>query len=980
MINVLKLSPATIITYLEHSHNNNDSILPPEPNTSITGDIQWVLSFWPEDSIPLRTLKDEHYQVLKQKISQVPTGKQKHYRWALNAILIYLNDIARWELPERTKAMFVDRDFIWFNQLSKQAELADTLWQTYEIDKANILQTHVVPTPAQVALTIAIEVAPLSLNHLATILNEKASIERTGQQTQLKVMHYQQPLSTTPQINSTFTRYHLPLYSYCLLDSYYKTKPSPISVRQLYNLLNDKISSAPYHIALCKRAQWHTLFQSLWHYRDNIPSKLLKDIAQPERHVDFDVALPSAKQKKQMLAGLYQQDWRTNKGKDSYRTTNSEVKKPRWAQRQLITQWSKNGDINSIAPPDLNPNNIIEYYLFLYCRELILYGGVQATVLSKATITKYCNIEVHFNGQSLLYEMALDNEQLQEWAKRIYEQQESETIKGSLRYFFRFLSTQALTDHLDIAVFESPSLAPTVDPFRIPLTMLHEMVNALLTQSGGTLLQRFYCAVAAIIAYFAMLRRGEVLRLRIKDIFSVAEKSNAFHLTITKTKEGIPKGKKTRDVDTVLPEAMAMLVRIAIQLKEESDNDDPLIGFDNEKMSSRQLNYLLPVTKAIKAHCGQAARFHHLRKSGIHLFTQQMLHIAYLQPGHDLVAYEDLKPMLSREMVKKRFNYWTEKREESEINDNLLFVELGRQIGHKYYATTRWSYLHGTQWLFPYLRPKQTTCAQQAFSHAELRFLLGLAPDSNDLSRKLSLLSEDYKRLSITQKQKNPVMLSEQALRSYLWPSKANNKPESAAEKAYKEPKYYYALWQKLALGLCHHFIDALFISMRKKNYFNFPVLSQVWQHSGRHTYRPLSKTQRTALAGLGPITLFQSNIEATGNDQTNKQSILKGQQNSTQHALQIQVASNARNAAYFEAVFRQPEWQWLTCSFVLTVNRKTKEDRLLILVKTRYAKNKEEITVKRTQEGASSLIIRLTPIFPVSKFVLQQALQTLTS
>ncbi|TEW55732.1 hypothetical protein E2R68_04985 [Psychromonas sp. RZ22] len=976
MNNILKLAPNTILTYLEYSHNNSEVPLPYKQHASATEDIHWVLSRWPDESVPLRTLTDEHYLQLSQAINQVPTGKRKHYRQALNAILIYLYDIAQWQLPRRTEKLFVDRDLVWFTRLSEQAALAYDLWQGYQEEQENALRNHVHPSAAQAALTIAQEVAPLSLNHLTAILNNPVCLERTGQQTQLKVFHYQPPSTTSQETEATFTRYHLTLHCYCFLAKYYQTKSPSLTQRQLLNQLNEHISTEPYHLGPYSASQWHTLFQSLWHYRDNVPPTLLKDISQPERHVDFDVTPPSPKQQKNLLAALYQQDWLTDKKRNAIMVRS----KPRWSQRQLIKQWFDKGNISSSVVPDLHPENVLEHYLFLYCRELILYGGVHRESLSKATITKYCNIEVCFNDEPLSYEVAIDQEQLQQWAKRVYEKQESDTHKGLVHYFFRFLTTQALTDHLDIDAFESPSLAPTVDPFRIPLTALHEIVDALLTHSEGTLLQRLYCAVSAIIAYFAMLRRGEVLRLRIKDIIPLSDKSTAFRITVMKTIEGDTKSHKARTLDTVLPESMAILIHIAIQLKKGFHDNVPLIGFDKEKMSSRQLNYLLPVTKAIKAHCGKKARFHHLRKSGIHLSQQQMLQLAYQHPTHDLGAYADLKPMLTPDIVRKRFNYWLEGRDEQEINDNLLFDEFTRQVGHQHYATTRWSYLHGTQWLFPYLRPEQASSAQQTFSHAQLRFLLGLASDSNDLSRQLSLLSQHYNTLSTRDKQKNPVLLSEQALRTYLWPAETNHSPESVAEKANENPKYYYQQWGKSATKQHASFIDQLFINMRMKNYFDFNVLSQVWASSGKHSPRSLGKTQRTALCGLGTITLLSGKGEVIAPNHRDQKASLIASGQLPRSSLQIQVASNARNAGYFEAVFRQPEWQWLACSFTLTVNRKTKVARLLSLVNTRYANGKEKVTVIKQHEGASHLTITLTPKFSVPELVLQQALQTLTS
>lgn len=115
--------------------------------------------------------------------------------------------------------------------------------------------------------------------------------------------------------------------------------------------------------------------------------------------------------------------------------------KPRWQQRQLIRHWLKKGDVKTFPAPALNADNILEHYLFLYCREIILYGGVIKEKLSESSIKKYSNIEVCFAADPLRYDVAIDHNQLRQWAKQVYEKQESDTHHSLVHYFFRFIST-----------------------------------------------------------------------------------------------------------------------------------------------------------------------------------------------------------------------------------------------------------------------------------------------------------------------------------------------------------------------------------------------------------------------------------------------------------------------------------------------------------------------------------------------------------
>ncbi|QXN27576.1 hypothetical protein KVP08_023540 (plasmid) [Shewanella putrefaciens] len=132
---------------------------------------------------------------------------------------------------------------------------------------------------------------------------------------------------------------------------------------------------------------------------------------------------------------------------------------------------------------------------------------------------KYCNIQLVKLTSPLSYDQAIDQELLQQWSHNIYDNLATETEQPDHAVFFRFMRHQSLTDHLDISQFEPPLSPPGVDPFRSSIEQLHEIVAKLIAPLYGVIAEVILRSHFIIISYFAMLRRGELLRLRLKDVF-----------------------------------------------------------------------------------------------------------------------------------------------------------------------------------------------------------------------------------------------------------------------------------------------------------------------------------------------------------------------------------------------------------------------------------------------------------------------------
>lgn len=913
--------------------------------------VKWVIKNWPETAVNATALiiSDEKVanisatqkreftiqdlQAINKVIRIVPTGKQRQYKNALEAIVTYLKEILQWQIPEVEKLPWPDPDLVWYQRITANANDAYKLHTEYKKYKAQFFKKRFEITAEFVALAISLEISPLSIVHLANIINDKDSIEQVEAQIYLNVKHVSKQPNNEKQQSS---RYHLPLFVYQLLSEYqsysHKQQTEKRLLKSLTNLLTSfEISSNS------SRLNQH-LFQAVWHYRDHIVPSQLKDISYPERHVANPIIYVDDKTKKQLLSKIYNIDY----DKKAFTASTKSAENNKWPHRKLL---KRPDNIHSLYEETRWPlDNILPTMLYRYTLERIVYGGVRKSNLADSTIEKYCNIQSKF-AEKLSYDQAIDQEQLQVWAHTTYDSLETETEQLIMLYFFRFMRQQSITDHLDLSEFESPLCPPCVDPFRISLEQLHEIVSALLTQENGHLLQRLLCAATVIISYFAMLRRGELLRLRLKDVFVDPSNKQLFRIHITNTIEGTTKSKRSRVVYIVLPEEFAVIVRIIIKNKALCNANEHLIGFTDEPYHSRQLHYLLPATKCIKAICGHQARFHHLRHSGAHLFMLQALHLAYKLPPKQTTDNVHMQRLLSEEVLSLRFDYWLEGQLFSTCNDGILFDEVIRQLGHENYGTTRWSYLHDIDWLYPFYRIGFGELQQRNFSHRELRYLLGLTNDSNDLSRQLALISEVYKAKATQQKRDEQIILTESALRQHLFKTAKssaiqhrdiNTNVSSFTQDSIKYHQQWLGRVEKFPLD----FLRYLFLEMRKAKEVNWPLLSQTWHYSGKHQYSEISKTQITALRNLPVIELS----------------------NDTQPALTFTLACNVKNAQHFSAVFRQPQWKWLSPSFSLTVNRKTKVDRLVSSLKQNFARANESISVHRQPTGQSALTITLTP------------------
>mgnify|MGYP006183833073 CR=1 FL=1 len=308
-----KLNPVEVYNYHQRHGLSNASI----------DAIAWVLNQWPNPTLKVSSLsaqKPNHIsicqlqrreitlqdlQVINKIISSVPTGKLRHYKLALEAIIVYLKEALKWQTPEVKKLPWPDPDLRWYERITAQANDAFKLQSEYENVKTQFLKQRSALSAEFMALIIALEIAPLTIAHLVNIINDKDSIQRIERQTYLNINHLDKPSNQDGLPQSS--RYHLPLFVYQSLTEYQAYSHSQLTEKQLLKGLDNLLTS--FSISTQVSRHYQHLFQAVWHYRDNVVPSFLKDISYPERHVATPLVSVDNKDQQRQLARIYGIDY-----------------------------------------------------------------------------------------------------------------------------------------------------------------------------------------------------------------------------------------------------------------------------------------------------------------------------------------------------------------------------------------------------------------------------------------------------------------------------------------------------------------------------------------------------------------------------------------------------------------------------------------------------------------------------------------------
>ncbi|MCL9775496.1 site-specific integrase [Vibrio methylphosphonaticus] len=943
--------------------------------------IEWVINRWPKAQEARRQVTKTTLRDLRRQWTHQGATLKSNYQRALTAILLYLYHVLGWEIPQAEEKKLVDHDAKLFENITAHAHTAYRLIQGYNALLEILYKERVSLSQEQVALIVALDVAPLPLDYLHHITTSPECIEIVDGHLYLRLRHLQGHQSKNQQDkeaeNASFTRYHLPLFVYRTLTTFYEQNAATLSHQSMgLNRLTDRLHTligqlthdvessavADSRVHPCSKAQLHFLLQAVWVYRDDVVPTLLKDIAYPTRHVAYERQSPRIANQQKQLDDIYTQSW-----DDKWYEKVAPGRKEQWPHQQLLNVYKKNKTKpTGYEVTRWQRHNVLPQLAGLFVRNLILYGGERVQHLSDNTLTQYSGLTKILKSSPLSFESSQNHDELMAWAHRTYATLTTPSAQQKLHRFFKFLTTQDLTDHINLRELQTPTVPINVDANFISIDALHQIVHALLRHKNGHFLQRLFSACAVILAYFGKLRRGEIARLRIKDIWAAKtitskdghDDNQCFTLHITQTNEGKPKSKHSRLVHIYLPPEFATLIRMCIKLKPRLSTRGgivsrspqmPLIGFENESMTSRQLHYLLPATKAIKAICGEDVRFHHLRHSGAFVYLLQSLHFISHATDTDIGLPPTLHALMTQEVLKEQFQHWQELQDTLSLNDNVLFEEFTREIGHKHYATTRKHYVHGIDWLYPFYRKSGNPKENKRYSRAELCWLLGLKKGSNDLSRRIAALDAHYAQLSTKEKKHYTLSFSEEVLRNHLFPQKPNANP-IAVETSHLNTLLTELVDHELRANqpdcrpfpsVQHSLLKTLFCrQFNNKGQFLFSDISTIWAYSNKHKPGVSRKKWEKAIRKVKRLEL----IDSDGKPQ-----------------IFIKMSTNQRDGSLFREAFKTPELQCFQATFHLMANGNTTPTRQENSIREHFADEKDTVIVTKKNKGKTDLHITLS-------------------
>ncbi|PMP07287.1 hypothetical protein BCS94_09995 [Vibrio breoganii] len=959
-----KLLSASVITHFVHELG-----LPPQADEHY----EWVIVRVVNNNHNTRRLSSEAHTAIKASITSIPSGRQRRLKIALDHVLLYLQQVCQWQLPEDKTRLYPDQRYHWIQHVMFHAHLGGAVYNHYTRQEWALQYKTL--NAAELINLLAIEVAPLSLTFWIDVLQRPNSIEVFEEKITLLVYH---PITRKDELPS-FSRYTLTPVACRALVAYHKRARTHKTTRRvteasIMSAFNEVVESLHVLHPQLKRSysnpikarEWHLAMQAIWHCEYGYPPELLLDMVQPTRHYAYSRATVSDWHTRKALSALHTLPFKAYSTQSSLKASeNSGITAtakdaPRsWYWPHLALLKRLNNEPRSALETELNTDvewrveDVLPTLFLLFTIELILHGGVKRDRLSYSTLVKYTGIYNKLPGP-LSYLEASDPIRCDEWAKAAFESQDSDEQQWLVYNFLRFMSHQALTDHLDLTQFQCPTQSMNVDAYRLDAEEVHRAAEVLLDSPNGALLPRLFSAVALLLSFYGALRRGEIIRLRLRDVLSTSLNGAQFRLHITETCEGTTKSGQSRYVHVVMPTCAANLLTTLLEIKRTCNPSTPLLGFEGESRNSRERHYLYPVTQALKALYGNQVRFHHLRHSGAHLLTLQGLSLAcgfYEHSGVDVLSAE----MLTKAACEARFAFWLEGREFSELNDGLLLDMISEQLGHRYYATTRLCYLHGIEWLpqfFSQPRAYSRRALEALLGKPACAFVLSLPkmavqqPNHDDSSgngkvslsdaqlTEFLLISPFGSTLPNTElsKMQSPVSTDDDALlRTWRNVEYNNQYPQiTFTPRSHPVPAFQ---WQTEAL-----------VTALKSGEMGFDTVSAFWQLTGRHRVIGLSKAQRSALTQLGPITRLDD------------------------RQFSVSFACNQSNAKAFKALFRAPLFHCFNLSFLLLQNRKQSPKRKLALINTHFSQRGEPVTAQTIAEGESQFIVifSLTPDGPL--------------
>lgn len=721
-------------------------------------EIDWVLTRITQlGKMRERKLTPADLSQVNHQINSVSTGKRKKYHLAKEAVLCYFHERLNWKIPPKIANKFIDKKNAAFDNAEQYKALSECVLNVHNENVAQVLAHKMVDEVAdEMGVCIAellFNTAPLSPVHLSMALHQQG----------FKFSHAPALLEfdISTRINhSHWVRFELSVKAAILFKRVNKLSELTLSPAKIVSLILgyfQRLTSEKITMRIVNKIL-------RCHWRSNVNDWAVNDLFNVEQQHALSpqrfqqLLLPSSKMITKgslRTLNLFTNDIIRVDRKNIIARTKT--LKPLYLQ--LLKIYNTKGRqfaLNFIAEEKENSllfcdeQHLVLDFLYEFTTELIIEGGPLVEHLKSSTISTYTSLFNLIKKTVFKYNNDLHDSGINDWADALWEQAAAETQKQKLRRFFQFVYFHPFGEELEISRFGPVNVPIFCDANLVTPREFRQIQHAIESQNTPDFFQFICCYVGVTLAFHGCLRRKELLRLRIQDCEISNKAGDVYRLRITRTKEGSTKSKKTRYVYLSLTQNEQKYLSLLLKLKKDVDPKMPLLGYTSkqvhnkrlidvpESLFSREYNYLLPITKAIKAICGENVRFHHLRHGGVFLLFCQGRKLFFPDSKAPIIIGNN-EPYLTEKHTHLHFYYWIEGREINNLNKNQLLNEIIKMIGHESIQTTRFSYLHGHEWL-PSLFEQNTV----SISKKELRLLWDLPLQSSELSRKLALLEKKF--------------------------------------------------------------------------------------------------------------------------------------------------------------------------------------------------------------------------------------------
>lgn len=690
-----------------------------------------------------RIITKQDETLFKRSIQYFPRSKRVKLITLYHLIVEYYFTVLNWTIPTKSKEAFKDKQNITYQRIQQYQFVNKTLASACQKLVLKKLDINKALSPEEMILLLMFDTAPLNLTDLLELINKNVLIEHVIPQTVL--------LKNGTLNAEQYARYRLGPITACALSAYRLENSAMPKLnkknltKKLLVLANNLIGNDAFQsfqqlhdTTLCfwqnKIGFWATYQLARPSTQSSISTERWLTLNQTIRSLPSNISKLDAFKPLNLTQKNNETETKPNKViKEALTFINRGEKKN--AEKLLLSHID-----------DIDEHDITEHLLVNYLYSLVKHGGIIRRNLAKMTFTKYLSIVTLIKSMPLPLKNCIDSEDLNLWAEKILLSVTGETFLEYIQLFFKYLSTHVITENISLEKLLSP-----LEPIKVNANHItnieYDLIIKALSRQRGDIYQTRCAQVAATLGYYGMLRRGEVIRLRVQDIIikGDGEDEEIVRLIITNTKEGNTKTGQSRIVHVNLPDDVNSWLLYLHNKAKLNGEDSPLIGHVDESISTRALRYILPVTRTLKMITNdESIRFHHLRHTGAMLYIFQLL--SFINPNANIPApYSSNTHQFDDDYIQTRISRWLLDTPDKNVNVQIIIDQFLQEIGHSDLSTSRMHYLHGCDWLID-------LCLYdpEEFSDDIIRILHGFTKGSTNIHGiKKNLKIEDGKNNNI---------------------------------------------------------------------------------------------------------------------------------------------------------------------------------------------------------------------------------------